>query len=212
MRTLASRICVLWLQRTNSHGLQKSCGEKETAWPLSKWEGERARESPRETQTPAWTGFYCFSGYITLRMVLIYYAQVCCRWLPFTDNKGKNVANYFKEKDVTDQGEKWLNWLHSILGRFSSDFRKLLWRYAVNIFCHSPGWRSFSKSKSHSSLGTLHAWFPMGKPFHWYGSCVPDLSPHWPFQVGAGIHSPHQAEQFPVDDEKFWVWRTKMAA
>ena len=46
--------------------------------------------------------------------------------LPFTDNKGKNVANYFKEKDVTDQGEKWLNWFHSILGRFSIDFKKLL--------------------------------------------------------------------------------------
>ena len=73
------------------------------------------------------------SGYITLRMVLIYYAQVHFRWLPFTDNKGKNVANYFKEKDVTDQAEKWLNWLHSILGRFSTDFRKLLQRYVVNI-------------------------------------------------------------------------------
>ena len=36
-----------------------------------------------------------------------------------------NAANYFKEKDVTAQGEKWLNWLHSILGRFSTDFRKL---------------------------------------------------------------------------------------
>ena len=24
------------------------------------------------------------------------------------------------------QGEKWLNWIHSILGRFSTDFRKLL--------------------------------------------------------------------------------------
>ena len=43
----------------------------------------------------------------------------------FTDNKGQNTANYFKEKDVTDQGEKWLNLLHSILGRFSTDFRKL---------------------------------------------------------------------------------------
>ena len=43
----------------------------------------------------------------------------------FRDNKGKNAANYFKEKDVTDQGGKWLNWLHSILGRFSTDFRKL---------------------------------------------------------------------------------------
>ena len=35
-------------------------------------------------------------------MVLIYYAQVRCRRLPFTDNKGKNVAGYFKEKDVAD--------------------------------------------------------------------------------------------------------------
>ena len=52
--------------------------------------------------TPAWTGFYCFSGHITSRMVLIYYAQILCRGLPFTDNKGKNVANYSKEKDVAD--------------------------------------------------------------------------------------------------------------
>ena len=42
----------------------------------------------------------------------------------FTDNQGHNAANYFKEKDVTAQGGKWLNWLHSILGRFSTHFRK----------------------------------------------------------------------------------------
>ena len=71
---------------------------------LSEREGKRARENPRESPTPAWTGFYCFSGHITLKMVLIYYAQVHCRWLPFTDSKGKNVANYFKEKDVTAGG------------------------------------------------------------------------------------------------------------
>ena len=52
----------------------------------------------------------------------MYYAQFCFSWLPFTDNKGKNVPNHFKEKDVADQGEKWMNWLHSILGRFSTDF------------------------------------------------------------------------------------------
>ena len=40
-------------------------------------------------------------------------------------NKGEDVANYVKERDVTAQGGKWLNWLHSILGRFSLDFRKL---------------------------------------------------------------------------------------
>ena len=45
--------------------------------------------------------------------------------IPFKDNKGQNTANYFKEKDVTAQGGKWLNWLHSILGWFSTDFRKL---------------------------------------------------------------------------------------
>ena len=45
--------------------------------------------------------------------------------LQVTPFKGKNVANYFKEKDVTHQGGKWLNWLHSLLGRFSTDFRKL---------------------------------------------------------------------------------------
>ena len=88
------------------------------AWPLS----ERA-------PTLTWTDFYCFSGHITSRMVLIYYARFrfCFRWLHFTDNKGERVANYYKEKGYLQmQGKKLLNWLHSILGRFSIDFRKLL--------------------------------------------------------------------------------------
>ena len=94
----------------------ESYGGKGTAQPLSQEES---------AQTLAWTGFYCFSGHITLRMVFIYYAQVCLGWLPFTENKGEDVANCIKEKDVTAQGGKWLNWLYSILGRFSTDFRKL---------------------------------------------------------------------------------------
>ena len=40
--------------------------------------------------------------------------------------KERMSANYFKEKNVIDQGEKWLNWFHYILGRFNTDFRKLL--------------------------------------------------------------------------------------
>ena len=48
--------------------------------------------------TLALTGFYCFSGHITLRMVLIYYAQVRFRWLPFAENKGEDVANYIKKE------------------------------------------------------------------------------------------------------------------
>ena len=51
------------------------------------------REGP---ETPPWTGFYCFSRYITSRMVLIYYAQVCFGWLPFTANKEEDVAKYIK--------------------------------------------------------------------------------------------------------------------
>ena len=106
----------LWLlySDTHTHGLQKSCGEKGAAWPLSK--------SKRGPLTPAWTGFYCFSGHITLRVILIYYAQVHHRWLPFKEDKGQDTANYFKEKDVTAQAGSHS---HSILGWFSTDFRKM---------------------------------------------------------------------------------------
>ena len=31
-----------------------------------------------------------------------------------------------KKRMFANQGEKWSNWLHSILGRFSTDFRQLL--------------------------------------------------------------------------------------
>ena len=45
MRIPAHGIRVLWLQWANSHGLQKSCGEKGMGWPLSEWErAKRARE------------------------------------------------------------------------------------------------------------------------------------------------------------------------
>ena len=38
----------------------------------------------------------------------------------------------------------------------------------------------------------------MGKLIHGHGSCVVDLTFHWPFQVGAGLHLPRQAEPSPV--------------
>ena len=50
------------------------------------------------TLTLALTGLYCFSGHITLRMVLINYAQVRFRWLPLTENKREDVANYIKKE------------------------------------------------------------------------------------------------------------------
>ena len=85
----------------------ESCGGKGTVQPLSQEES---------TPTLALTGFYCFSGHITLRMVLIYYAQVRFRWLPFTENKGEDVANYIKKEGYFQMyREKWLNCLHSSL-------------------------------------------------------------------------------------------------
>ena len=59
---------------------------------------ERPLSQGVNTPTPALTGFYCFSGHIILRMVLIYYAQVHSRWLPFTENKGEDAANYIKKE------------------------------------------------------------------------------------------------------------------
>ena len=90
MQIPACGIRVLWQQWTNSHGLQKSCGEKG-------WHGHSLDGRVRAL-TLTWTGFYCFSRYITSRMVLIYYAQVRFGWLPFTENKGGDVANYTKKE------------------------------------------------------------------------------------------------------------------
>ena len=88
---------VLWLRRDKFTQTTKSCGGKGTAQPLFQEES---------TPTLALTDFYCFSGHITLRMILIYCAQVYFRWLPFTENKGIDVANYIKEEYLQIQREK----------------------------------------------------------------------------------------------------------
>ena len=72
-------------------GTTESCGGKGKVGPLS---------PGKSALTLALTGFYCFPGYITLRMVLIYYAQVHFGWLPFPENKGEDVANYIKKRRI----------------------------------------------------------------------------------------------------------------
>ena len=42
-----------------------------------------------------------------------------------------------KRRMLQLKGGKWLNWLHSILGWFSTDFRKL--KILVNICCLNSG-------------------------------------------------------------------------
>ena len=58
-------------------------------------------------------------------MVLICYAQVCFRWLLFTENKGEDIVNYIKE-DIYKLEGKVVELVTLLLGRFSIDFRKLL--------------------------------------------------------------------------------------
>ena len=97
---------------------RESCGGKGTVRPHSQEES---------TLTLALTSFYCFSGHITLRTVLIYSAQVCFRWLPFTENKGEDVPNYIKKRRIfANVKGKAVELVTLFLGRFSIDFRKLL--------------------------------------------------------------------------------------
>ena len=77
---------LLWLQYSNTHGLQKSCGGKGMARPLPQEES---------ALTLALTGFYCFSRPLTSKKVLLYYTKVCFGWLSFAD-KGEGVTKYIK--------------------------------------------------------------------------------------------------------------------
>ena len=70
------------------------------------------------------TGFYCFSGHITLRMVLIYYAQVCFRHLQKT--KERVLLITLKRRIFANVKGKLVKLVTLILGRFGIDFRKLL--------------------------------------------------------------------------------------
>ena len=169
MWTPAGRVHVLWLRWTNSLRPQKSCGDKGTPSPLSKWE-----RGPQSLPGQAFTAFLgtWHRGWSSFTMhrfaVGDYLLQI---------TKERMLLITSKRRMFQMQGEKWLNWLHSILGWFSTDFRNLLWRYEVNICCLNPGWGSFSKNKPHGSLGTMQAWFPTGKPICGHGFCVPTLLP-----------------------------------
>ena len=105
---------LLWPQYTHTHRLQKSCGGKGTAWPLSQEES---------APTLALTGFHCFSRPFTSKMVLLYYAKLCFGWLSFAD-KGEGVAEYItggylqcKRRNGPNGYVPYLEGLAQILGR-----------------------------------------------------------------------------------------------
>ena len=121
---------------------------------------------------------------------------------------GDYILRITKKRMLQMQGKKWLNWLHSVLGRFSTDFRKLLQGYALNICCFNPGQGSFSKSKPQSSLGTMQAWFLMGKPICGPGSCV---LPHayWFSKPGLSYIRHCHVDQSPTLDFYFFFFCKK---
>ena len=89
MRTLAHSVCGVVVEMIQIHtDYQVLWRKKDGTATLSR--GERPN--------PCLDRLLFFSGHITLRMVLIYYAQVRFRWLPFTENKGEDVANYIKKE------------------------------------------------------------------------------------------------------------------
>ena len=87
MWILARGIRVLWLRRDKFTWTTKSYGGKGTAF-----------SQEESAPTLALTGFYCFSGHIILRIVLIYYAQVHFGWLQKT--KEKILLLTSKRKDI----------------------------------------------------------------------------------------------------------------
>ena len=155
---------MLWLQYTNTHGLQKSCGGKGAAWPLSKLE----------------RGPWPLPG----QAFIVFLGTLHQGWSSFTIHrfttgdyllrrtKDRTLLITSKRRMLQPQGEAahtpYLGGLAQTLGR---------WRYSLNICCLNSGWGGFSKRESHSSQGTMQAWFPTGEPLHGHGSCPPTSLP-----------------------------------
>ena len=86
----------------------------------------------------------------------------------------------------------------SISGRSSPDFRKIK---ILSKHLLASQWRSFSKSKSHRSQDTMQAWFPIGEPIHWCGSCPPTSLPTGFFEWGLS-HISHAWNGSPQMENK----------
>ena len=109
----------LWLRQDKFTDYRVLWRKRDSTATLSR--GERLRAS---TWALALTGFYCFSGHITLRMLLIYYVQVPFRWLQKI--KERMLLITLKGWIFTNVKGKVVELVTLVLGRFSIDFRKLL--------------------------------------------------------------------------------------
>ena len=102
----------LWLRlqysNTYTYGLQRSCGGKGRAPPLSQEEcaSERLGHSLKRgaPETLALTSFYWFSRPLTSKKVLFYYAKVCFGWLSLQTQERVSL-NTSKEDICSVNGE-----------------------------------------------------------------------------------------------------------
>ena len=120
---------VLWLQYTSTHGLQKSCGGKGVAWPLSKWERargiERVQKRERESRPLPGQAFIAFLGPLHQRRSSFTMHRFVLDGYLLQTTKERMSINTSK-KDICNVKEEMVeNWLCFISGRSSSDFRKI---------------------------------------------------------------------------------------
>ena len=110
--------------------------------------------------------------------------------------------NTSKEDICNVKGEVVETMLYSIHGRSSPDFRKIK---ILSKHLLASGWGRgfFSKSKFHSSLSTMQAWFPSHwRTYPWMWVLPANLAPHWLFRVGAEPYFPC-LERFPTSPPCF---------
>lgn len=182
------------MQYTNSHGLPSPVEKKGWHGHLSRGEHLwvlQPLSQEESTPTLVWTGFYCFPVTLHQRRFLLFLDLV--KRLLLTDNKRKKLQIQGKNKN------DWFGYISS-LGHLSTDFRELLQRCTLNICSLNSAWRSFSKSKSHSSPGTMQTWFPRGKPICTRGSCgLPHMDQFSGSILGYIRHC--HADQFPISTQ-----------
>ena len=77
---------------------KKFTGTAEVLW--RKRDGRATLSERDKAQTSAWTGFCCFSGHITWRMVLIHYAQVALGGYLLQTTKERKLLTTTEKKDI----------------------------------------------------------------------------------------------------------------
>ena len=139
----ARRICCCGCNIQILHRLQKSCGEKGMAWPLSKWERARGLERAQERESRPLSGqaFIAFLGTLHQGWTSFTMHRFTTGDYLLRTRKDRILLITSKRRMLQLKGESahtpYLGGLAQTLGR---------WRYSVNICCLNPGWGSLAEA------------------------------------------------------------------